>query len=150
MNLTVQQYLTGFERSVANLPGLLQRWHELDEDLREHLADELWWMADVHDKIVMRARREGREDLAHRLLRAGFQLLEQRELIEQQVGLSLRLKHEIYSNMGGRFATMSVSDQSFPFAAMNFFVPAVSPSVGKPANDDGYVAALAPSLAYAA
>ena len=150
MNLTVQQYLTGLERSVANLPGLLRRWPELDADLRDHFADELGWMADVHHQVVARAIREGRADFARRLIEAGSRLLEQRDLVERQVGVSLFLKHEAYSSAGIRSTAARAFDLLGFGAAMRVSVSTSGVSPVKSANDDGYVTDLDTSLAYAA
>lgn len=150
MNLTVQQYLTGLERSVVNLPGLLLRWNELDEDLREHLADELVWMADVHHEVVARAWREGREDFAMRLRDAGFRLLEQQERIEQQAGLSIHLKFEVYADTLCRFATAPALYRVDVDVAMTALVRESESYPLEAANDDGYVASLDPHLPYAA
>jgi hypothetical protein len=104
MNLTVQQYLSGLERSVRNLPGVLTRWERIEEDLREHYLDELGWMADVFHDVVGRALAEQRWDLIPRLSHAGFHLHSMRPMIEKRTGLSISVRCDVFATTSFRSA----------------------------------------------
>lgn len=47
MNISLDQYLDGFERTARELPDLLARWESLDEDLRDEYSDQLVWLLEA-------------------------------------------------------------------------------------------------------
>lgn len=140
MNLTVQQYLTGLERTVKNLPGVLHRWHDLAGDLREHFLDELLWMSDVHGQVVEKARSEGKIEIVVRLCRAGLQLDELRAEIERRTGAEITP----YKNLYGASSLFCIFEEPAEVKSASSLVER------KPANDDGYAFDLDIPHAYAA
>ena len=47
MNLTLDQYIDGLERSARDLPSVLVEWDDLSAELQEEYADQLLWMLRV-------------------------------------------------------------------------------------------------------
>lgn len=62
MNLTLDQYLDGFERSARELPAAFEEWDSIDEELRAEYIDQLTWLIVSRGAVLRRALRE------HRLL----------------------------------------------------------------------------------
>jgi hypothetical protein len=44
--------IAGLERSGERIEGVLARWHEYDDDLREHYADELAWLLETAARLL--------------------------------------------------------------------------------------------------
>jgi hypothetical protein len=42
--VTAEQFVSGYERSVENLPGVLDEWATLDEELVMEYRDQLEWL----------------------------------------------------------------------------------------------------------
>lgn len=57
MNLTIEQFLSGLERSVRELPVALGKWADIDEDLRAEYVDQLTWMLERRWEILVAAER---------------------------------------------------------------------------------------------
>ena len=82
MNLTLDQYMAGLERSVHELPTLLAVWFTLDVDLRAAYENQLWWMLSKRWLVLEMAERRGRKpEIAQRLERVRVGLLDMREAI---------------------------------------------------------------------
>ena len=44
MNITLDQYLDGFEKSMAVLPKLLNEWYTIDQELQQEYSEQLAWL----------------------------------------------------------------------------------------------------------
>jgi Lon protease-like protein len=60
VNLTVDQFLTGLERTTREMPSALHEWKSLDRDLRDEYTDQLEWMVDAIDEVLPLAAKTNR------------------------------------------------------------------------------------------
>lgn len=97
MNLTLEQFLTGLERTGSEIGKLLDEWDGVDDDLREEYASQLDWMVGegwghaaraagslngpIRDAIVERMGRAGEAILAHRDRAAGLMGVDLRSFV---------------------------------------------------------------------
>ena len=44
MNISIDQYMAGLERSTKNLPRVLADWNDICDDLQDQYKDQLEWM----------------------------------------------------------------------------------------------------------
>ena len=61
MNLTLNQYLSGFEEGIERLPGVMDEIEArtLDEELFEEYVDQLGWLIGQRQYVLDRGVREG-------------------------------------------------------------------------------------------
>jgi hypothetical protein len=68
MNLTLDQYIEGLERSAKELPAVLIEWDTIDEELQENYSEQLTWMLRAIPDVLTRAVREERfSEIVHRV-----------------------------------------------------------------------------------
>jgi hypothetical protein len=92
MNLTLDQYIAGLERSVRGLASVLGEWEELDEELRSEYVEQLLWMLRVRPDVLSRAMREGDArwfELSERVAAATARLFEMRGEIAEKMGVTI-------------------------------------------------------------
>lgn len=66
--MRLDTYLRDFERSVANLPGILERWETVPDDLRDHYSEELLlFLVRVHEASALAAQEDRALEVAQRL-----------------------------------------------------------------------------------
>lgn len=95
MNLTLDQYLSGLERSAREIPRVLAEWATLDYDLCDSYAEQLAWLLQVQADIFVSARSLGRDmEVAERLARANAEFLALQAQIGALLGVDVpRLLH---------------------------------------------------------
>jgi hypothetical protein len=59
MNITIEQFLSGYENIAVALPQLLDDWPTIDEDLRDEYIDQLEWMLAHASELLTRAMEQG-------------------------------------------------------------------------------------------
>lgn len=90
MNLTTDQFIRGLERSVSELPSVLNEWESLDQELRTEYADQLDWMLRTRQFASDRAASEGRGiEIAQRVAAVNAALFAVRAAIADTMGLSV-------------------------------------------------------------
>jgi hypothetical protein len=89
MNLTIDQYILGLERSVRELPDVLAEWDELEDELREEYAAQLLWLLRVRADVGMRAVHEKRFlELENRIGTATAALFNMRQDLREKMGIT--------------------------------------------------------------
>jgi hypothetical protein len=90
MNLTLDQFFDGLERSVRELPGVLSEWEELESELRDEYADQLLWLLRSRADVLARAAREERYlEFVQRMVNATVAMLHLRDEIRDALGISV-------------------------------------------------------------
>lgn len=90
MNMTIDQYLGGFERTARELPALLSDWETLDNELRGEYAEQLLWMLSKREDVQVRASRERRFfDVGQRINAATKALFDHRQELSEFMGIPL-------------------------------------------------------------
>jgi hypothetical protein len=88
MNVTLDQYLVGLERSVSELPEVFRGWAALDDDLREIYSDQLAWMLGARDEVLETAKAEKRLlEVQFRIARATSLLFSLRDELQTFMGI---------------------------------------------------------------
>jgi len=88
MNLTLDQFIDGFERSARELPSVFEEWNEIDLELREEYADQLLWMLQARPDVVARATRERRYiELVQRINAVTSALFDMRGALAEKMGI---------------------------------------------------------------
>lgn len=94
MNLTLEQFLTGLERTGAEIGKLLDDWPGVDDDLREEYASQLGWMVGEGWDHAVRAAESlqgpSRDAAVDRMSRAGEAILAHRDRVVDLTGVDLR------------------------------------------------------------
>lgn len=62
MQIHLQGYITGFRRTLRELPSVLEEWSSLDPELCDAYTEQLLWMLQARDKAKAQALEEGRGD----------------------------------------------------------------------------------------
>jgi len=52
MNLTIDEFTEGLERTARELPGVLSEWEDLDEELQDEYTEQLFWLLATRDQVV--------------------------------------------------------------------------------------------------
>lgn len=60
MNITIDQYVKGFEDSVIKLPEVFREWDRIDPELQEEYADQLNWMINYTENALHLAKEKHR------------------------------------------------------------------------------------------
>jgi len=90
MNLTLDQYLNGLERSVRELPAVLLEWDDIEPDLQDEYVDQLTWMLHVRPDVARRAEQEGRYlDVMQRINAATSAMFHMREQLREKMSVSV-------------------------------------------------------------
>jgi hypothetical protein len=88
MNLTLEQFIEGLERSARELPGVLADWADLDDELRDEYTDQLLWLLSKRAEVQARASREGRFwELAPRIAAATSTFFDLRDQLRALMGI---------------------------------------------------------------
>lgn len=82
MNITIDKYLSGLERSVRDLPELVRTWEDIDESLRDEYVEQYRWLLDARDEVLSGAGSRMAE-VAQRLARANVELFAMRRALEE-------------------------------------------------------------------
>jgi hypothetical protein len=72
MNISLDQYLTGLERTARELPGLLASWNTIDTELAEEYVDQLIWIISSTCVALTMAVADGRAAEAKRRIDAAL------------------------------------------------------------------------------
>jgi hypothetical protein len=86
MNFTIGEYVLGFERTMVELPKILREWGDLAEDLQLNYREQLSWLLRVRFDVIARAAREGRVDVAGRIMAAMDKLTAEQETLRDVFG----------------------------------------------------------------
>jgi len=62
MNITVERFVQGLERSADALPALLDEWDTIDEELQAEYRDQLQWILCKRGEVLVRCKLEGTFD----------------------------------------------------------------------------------------
>jgi len=88
MNLTLDQYINGFERTARELPELLGRWESIDHELREEYAEQLAWLLESRSEVHALAERASRGvEIAMRTALATAAIFSMRAALAQAMNL---------------------------------------------------------------
>jgi hypothetical protein len=88
MNLTLDQFIDGLERSARELPGVLAEWDEIDDDLHEEYTDQLLWLLKARADVFVVATRENRYlEFAQRIVTATSSMFQLRDEIREKMGI---------------------------------------------------------------
>jgi len=91
MNLSLDRYIEGVERTAANLPALLKNWETIDEDLGAEYAEQLSWLLRARPEATAMATTSGRfVEIAQRLAAAVATMWELRAELEAKMGITAR------------------------------------------------------------
>jgi hypothetical protein len=85
MNLTIDEFIEGLERTARELPAVLSEWDELDEELKDEYTEQLFWL------LAARARVIGGEralEIADRIARVTSAMFELRVELQQKMGIA--------------------------------------------------------------
>jgi len=86
MNLSLDQFIGGLERTACGLRELLTVWDEIDEDLCQEYVDQLSWLLRVRPDVLTRATQEGRFlEIAQRMNDAVLLIWDIRADVEQKM-----------------------------------------------------------------
>jgi len=90
MNLSLDQYIEGFERSAVMLPSIVARWSDFGFDLREAHASQLEWMLDARDEAMLLAFSQDRgPEIAERLARVSAALFVMLPALNETLGITV-------------------------------------------------------------
>jgi hypothetical protein len=81
--LTAEQFVSGYERSVENLPEVLDEWDTIDEELRFEYVEQLEWLVRNRVQFI------DRSDVGPRLLDAHRKMLLLGDRIRDVMGVEL-------------------------------------------------------------
>jgi hypothetical protein len=89
MNLTIDQFIDGLERSVRELPAVLAEWEDIEVELREEYTDQLLWLLRSRSDVLARATQGNRYlELAQRIVAATCAMFQIREGIREKMGIT--------------------------------------------------------------
>ena len=88
MNLTVDQFMSGLDRTLRELPGVLEEWPQLDQELQDEYAEQLGWMLSRFDAVQARS---GSSAVALRLVAARLHLYSLRNQIRAVMEVEVAL-----------------------------------------------------------
>lgn len=91
MNLTFEQYMSGLEESANRWPGILQRWNDIDEELKFEYQEQLEWTLENIRQARQMAASEGycKKDVDNRFLNVIISFLDMRKELIQETGLDV-------------------------------------------------------------
>lgn len=90
MNLTLEQYINGLERSVRELPTVLLQWAALDSELQFEYTEQLTWLLRERSNVLKQAIKQNRySELKTRISNVNQNLFEIRNLILAKMNLDL-------------------------------------------------------------
>jgi hypothetical protein len=91
MNLSLDQFIDGFERTARDLPALLAEWESIEEDLRQEYVDQLSWMLRTRPEVIAMATPEGRlVEVAQRMGAATVVMWALRADIDAKMGITAK------------------------------------------------------------
>ncbi len=88
MNLSLDEYIEGFEQSVHSLPEVFSEWETIDDDLREAYGEQLSWMLRVRGEALRAAPEKRYIEIAQRLAHVVAVLFEMRSLLADLMGIT--------------------------------------------------------------
>lgn len=90
MNITLDQYITGLEYAVVELPKIFVEWESIDEDLCEDYIDQLVWSVKQETNVLKTMTPDDRyTEIATRIVGCNAKLVLLRFEIEQKMGIKI-------------------------------------------------------------
>ncbi|MGH7284293.1 MAG: hypothetical protein ACRELY_22425 [Polyangiaceae bacterium] len=90
MNMSLNHYIVGLERSARELPNVLAEWDDIDLDLRDEYVAQLEWLLCARQEILARAQREQRYfEIAQRIVTATSSMFDLREELAAKMAIAV-------------------------------------------------------------
>ena len=92
MNVTYKEFLAGFEEAIERLPGILEDWSNLDEDLQYEYKDQINWMLENQWQAKELAVLEGHgpAEIEDKFSKINTKYLELADKILYETGLNIK------------------------------------------------------------
>lgn len=88
MNITIEQFIEGLERSVRELPSILEDWDGLDDELREGYTEQLLWLLKSRAAVLANVAGTRHLDAAQRIATATAALCHLKRELDEVMGIT--------------------------------------------------------------
>lgn len=90
MNISIDEYLEGFENSAKELPRVMHDWPSIDDDLKDEYVDQLLWLIAAQADVMREATTLGRSQaVGVRLVAIIAELATQAAGLRNEMGIDI-------------------------------------------------------------